>query len=84
MELRLQILQQVQDLSLDGHVQRGHRLVADDELGLQGQRPGDAHPLAAAAVQLVGIGVNSRAERPTTSISRETSLSSSARLWAFA
>ena len=56
-ELRLQILQQVQDLGLDGHVQRGHRLVADDELGLQGQRPGDAHPLAAAAVQLVGIGV---------------------------
>ena len=56
-ELRLQILQQVQDLSLDGHVQRGHRLVADDELGLQGQRPGDAHPMAAAAVQLVGIGV---------------------------
>ena len=26
-------------------------------LGLQGQRPGDADPLAAAAVQLVGIGV---------------------------
>ena len=38
-ELRLQILQQVQDLSLDGHVQRGHRLVADDELGLQGRCP---------------------------------------------
>ena len=27
-------------------------------LGLQGQGPGDADPLAAAAVQLVGIGVD--------------------------
>ena len=27
-------------------------------LGLQRQRPGDADPLAAAAVQLVGIGVD--------------------------
>ncbi len=28
----LQVLQQVQDLGLNGHIQRGHRLVADDKL----------------------------------------------------
>ena len=51
----LQVHQQVQDLSLNGHVQRGHRLITDDELGIHGQGAGDADTLAAAAVQLVGI-----------------------------
>ncbi|MPM31800.1 hypothetical protein SDC9_78357 [bioreactor metagenome] len=55
--LLLQIHHQVQNLGLNRHVQRGHRLVADDELWIQNQRPGGAHPLAAAAVQLVGIEV---------------------------
>jgi len=40
-ELRLQILQQVQDLSLDGHVQRGHRLPAPDETGGPGGDDGN-------------------------------------------
>ena len=39
-------------------------------LGFSDQRPGDADALAAAAVQLVGIGVlASRWSRPTVSIS---------------
>ena len=54
----LQILHQVQDLGLNGHVQGGDRLVADDELGVQSQGPGDTDSLAASAVQLVGIGVD--------------------------
>ena len=53
--LFLQLLQQVDDLRLDGHVQRGDRLVADDELGIQRQRAGDADALALAAGELVRI-----------------------------
>ena len=39
------ILQQVEDLGLDGDVERGHRLVGDDQLGPQRQRPRDADSL---------------------------------------
>ena len=39
------------------NVQSGDRLVADDELGLHSQCPGDTDTLAAATVQLVRIGV---------------------------
>ena len=55
--LLLQLLQQVEHLCLNGDVQRGNRLVTDDELGVQGQGTGDADTLAAAAVQLMGVGV---------------------------
>ena len=54
-ELLLQVLQQVDDLGLDRHVQRRHRLVADDQLGLDGERPRDADALALAAGELVRI-----------------------------
>ena len=33
LELLAQVFQQVDDLGLDGHVQRAHGFVADDELG---------------------------------------------------
>ncbi len=56
-ELLLQVLQQVHDLRLDRHVQRRDRLVADDELGVQRQRAGDADALALAAGELVRIAV---------------------------
>ena len=49
----LHVLQQVQDLGLDGHVQRRHRLIADQHLGIERQRPGDADALALAAGELV-------------------------------
>ena len=51
----LEVLQKVDDLGLDGHVQGGHRLVADDDLGLEDQTPGDADALALAAGKGVGI-----------------------------
>jgi hypothetical protein len=44
-ELALQVHEQVQDLALHREVERGDRLVADDELGLQGQGAGDADAL---------------------------------------
>ena len=51
----LQFVQQVHHLRLHGHVEGGDRLVADDELRLQHQRPGDADALALAAGKLVRI-----------------------------
>ena len=49
----LELLQQVDDLRLDGDVQRGDRLVRDDQLRLQGERAGDADALPLAAGELV-------------------------------
>ena len=48
-ELALQVLQQVEHLSLHRHVQRRHRFVADDEPRLNSQRTRDADALALAA-----------------------------------
>ena len=56
-ELRLQLLQQVDHLGLDRHVKAGNRLVGHDEVRAHGQRAGDADPLALAAAELVGIAV---------------------------
>src|SRR5262245_50364748 len=54
-ELRLEILEQVHDLGLDRDVERGHRLVGDDELRIHREGPRDADALALAAGELVGI-----------------------------
>ena len=40
-----------------GHVEGGHRLVGDDEVGLQGERPGDADALTLTAGERVGMTV---------------------------
>ena len=48
--------QKIEDLRLDGHVERGRRLVGDQELGPAGERHRDHDPLAHAARKLVGIG----------------------------
>ena len=39
----------LEDLAFDDHVERGGRLIEDDQRGLQRQRDGDAHALAHAA-----------------------------------
>ena len=57
-ELLLQVLQQVDHLRLDRHVERRHRLVADDQLGLDGERAGDADALALAAGEFVREAVH--------------------------
>ena len=54
---RLQVAQQLQDLRLDGDVERGGGLVGDQQIGLVGERHGDHHALALAARELVRIGV---------------------------
>ena len=48
-EVALEVHEQVEDLALHGDVERGDRLVADDERGLQGQGARDADALQLAA-----------------------------------
>ena len=52
-----QAAQQLDDLALDGHVQRGGGLVGDQQLGLAGQGHGDHHALLLATRKLVRIGL---------------------------
>src|SRR5207245_174761 len=66
-ELPLQILQQVDDLRLDGDVERRDRLVADDQLGLRRKRPGNADALALAARNFVRSSTQ-RVARPTVDL----------------
>ncbi len=56
-ELALQVFQQVDDLGLDGYVQRRNRLVADDELRPQRDRARDADALSLATGELVRVPV---------------------------
>ena len=55
-ELLLQFGKQLQDLRLDGHVERGGRLVGDQDVGIVGERHGDHDALALAAGHFVRIG----------------------------
>ena len=56
-ELALEVAQQVEDLRLDRHVERGDRLVGDDQLRLERERARDADALALAAGELVRVAV---------------------------
>ena len=49
--LSLQLIQQVQNLCLDGNVQCGNGFVTDDQIGVNSQGTGNADSLAAAAVR---------------------------------
>ena len=48
-----QVHKQVQNLCLDRDIQRGHRLVQHQQVGLHGQGTGDGHTLPLAARELV-------------------------------
>ena len=56
-ELALQPLEQVDDLGLDRDVERADRLVGDDEVRVERERPGDADALALAARELVRVAL---------------------------
>ena len=56
-EVALEVAQQVEDLRLDRDVERGDRLVGDDQLRLERERAGDADALALAARELVRVAV---------------------------
>ncbi len=51
---RHSVLDQADDLGLDRHVERGGRLVGDDQSGLGGERQRDHDPLAHAARRIDG------------------------------
>ena len=58
---RLQLAQQVEDLRLDRHVERGRRLVGDQQRRFAGERHRDQRALAQAARELVRVVVDPRA-----------------------
>src|SRR6516162_5907620 len=60
-ETGLQVLQELKDLRLHGDVERGSRLVGDQEIGLVGKRHGDHDALALAAGELVRVACKPRA-----------------------
>ena len=64
MELLLEVHEEVDDLCLDGDVQGRDRLVADDQLRLEGQGPADADALALPAAELVGVPVDGLGPEP--------------------
>ena len=55
---RLEFVHEVQDLGLDGDVERRGRLVGDHQLRVAGERHGDHHALAHAAAHLVRVVVD--------------------------
>ena len=57
-ELGTQVLEQVQDGGLDADVERRDRLVGDQQLGPQRERPGDGDPLPLPAGELPRVGVD--------------------------
>ncbi|GFJ80642.1 hypothetical protein Phou_048220 [Phytohabitans houttuyneae] len=54
-ELLLEIFEQVQDLRLHGHVERGRRLVGDEQVGVVDEGHRDHRPLPHAAGELVRV-----------------------------
>ena len=63
-ELVLEAHHQVQHLRLDRDVERRDGLVGDDELRLDGERPGDTDPLPLPAAELVRLAVGRRRRQP--------------------
>jgi hypothetical protein len=53
--LGLQARQQIEDLRLDRYVERGRRLIGNQYLGIDGERPGDHRALLEAARKLERI-----------------------------
>ena len=53
----LQGFEQLQDLALHRHIQRGGWFVGDQQLRFAGQGHGNHHPLALPARQLMGVGL---------------------------
>ena len=71
-QLLLQVDQQVDDLRLDVDVERGDRLVGDDELRRDRQRTRDGDALALAAGEFVRILAQRGRERPTSDSNSST------------
>ena len=62
--LLLELLKQVDDLGLDGDVEGGDGLVADDQGGLSRQGAGDGDALPLSAAELMGEAVRHAGVEP--------------------
>lgn len=60
-ELLLQVRHQLQNLCLDGDVERGRGFVSNEDLGVARQRHGNHDPLLHATTQLMGIVIHALA-----------------------
>ena len=54
----MQILNEVDDLCLDGNIEGGDRLIADDQFWFEDHGPGDADPLALPTGEFMGISID--------------------------
>ena len=59
-----EILEQVHDLGLDADIERGCRLVEDEQLGIHDEGGGDDDALALAAAELVGVALADATREP--------------------
>ena len=71
-ELGAQPLEQADDLGLDADVERRHRLVEHEQVGADGERPGDADALALPARELVRVATGGVGGSWTSSSSSAT------------
>ena len=55
-QLLLKLLQQIDNLGLDGDIQGRNRLIADDEFGFTAG-PGNANTLTLAATEFMGVTI---------------------------
>ena len=55
-QFRLEVLEEIQKLSLHGHIQRAYRLIGDDHLRPHGECPGygDTPALPATVARMLG------------------------------
>ena len=79
-EAFLDVFQKIDDLPLNRDVQCGDRLVADDQLRVERERPRDTDPLPLPAGKFVGYRSLNDGSRPTISMSSRTRSCRSSRL----
>ncbi len=76
-ELRLQVCQEIDHLRLDGHIERGNRLIADEKVWPGDQSARQDHALALSTESSWGKRFVTLAESPTACSSSPTRASRS-------
>jgi hypothetical protein len=64
LQVLLEVHHQVQDLGLHGDVEGGHRLVGDDQRGIERKCPCQTQPLPLPAGELEGIPIDRIGPQP--------------------